>query len=193
MDFKVYSMYIDTSAFCSGHAQMPNGSILIMGGDEYGLLSDGTHNIYPDGRKVVVYTIPCPADAQNYVGSWVTLPDMATRRWYPSMATLADGSQIIIGGSTSNLDYSRLNTTENNPTYEYYPSKAGQWPRTLPILAWAFPFMLYPMVFTMPSERVFLFVSNKTVIIDPKRMSSYTVPDMQFWTICLGFIHMHLQ
>ncbi|EGF83420.1 hypothetical protein BATDEDRAFT_84971 [Batrachochytrium dendrobatidis JAM81] len=176
---KFTPLQMDTSAFCGGHAQMSNGAIFQVGGDYTGVLSDGTSNIYPDGRRGRRIYNPCPADAQNCVGSWTSLSDMTTERWYPSVATLADGSQIIIGGSTSNLDYSRLNASENNPTYEYYPSKAGQWPRTLPILAWAFPFMLYPMVFTMPSERVFLFVSNKTVIIDPKTDElSYTVPDM---------------
>ncbi|KAK5668281.1 hypothetical protein QVD99_005315 [Batrachochytrium dendrobatidis] len=176
---KFTPLQMDTSAFCGGHAQMSNGAIFQVGGDYTGVLSDGTSNIYPDGRKGRRIYNPCPADAQNCVGSWTSLSDMTTERWYPSVATLADGSHIIIGGITTNLDYSRLNASENNPTYEYYPSKAGQWPRTLPILAWAFPFMLYPMVFTMPSERVFLFVSNKTVIIDPKTDElSYTVPDM---------------
>ncbi|KAH6578063.1 hypothetical protein BASA83_006471 [Batrachochytrium salamandrivorans] len=170
---------VDTNAFCAGHSLMANGSILSIGGDEYGTLSDGTTNIYPDGRRGRRIYNPCTTGQPDCVGEWVTLPDMSTRRWYPTVATLADGSQIIIGGSTSNINYDRLKGEENNPTYEYWPPKAGAWPQTLSILSWAFPFMLYPMVFTMPSERVFLFVSNKTVIIDPKTdQLTYTVPDM---------------
>ncbi|KAH9271380.1 hypothetical protein BASA83_006472 [Batrachochytrium salamandrivorans] len=176
---KFTPLAVDTSPFCGGHSIMANGSILQIGGDSTGILSDGTTNIYPDGRRGRRIYNPCTTGQPDCVGQWVTLPDMSTERWYPTVATLADGSQIIIGGITYNIDYNRLNSSENNPTYEYWPPKAGAWPRTLPILSWAFPFMLYPMVFTMPSERVFLFVSNKTVIIDPKTdQLSYTVPDM---------------
>jgi hypothetical protein len=57
--------------------------------------------------------------------------------------------------------------------------KSGQWPRKLDILEWAFPHSLYPMVFQLPSGGVFLFVSNKTVIINPDTENiSFQVPDM---------------
>ncbi|KAJ1339503.1 hypothetical protein BSLG_005878 [Batrachochytrium salamandrivorans] len=101
---------------------------------------------------------------------------MTTARWYPTIATIADGSQIIIGGSTDAMDFNRFDGYQQSHI-QYWPPKQAI--RTLPILAWAFPNMLYPMVFVMPSERIFLFVSNKTVIIDPKTDEQiYTVPDM---------------
>ena len=76
---------------------------------------------------------------------------------------------MIISGTTDNLDFSMLNRPIRNPTYEYYPPKQfGTWPKNLEILEWAFPFVLYPMAFQLPSGNVFLFVSNKTIIIDPK-------------------------
>ena len=41
------------------------------------------------------------------------------------------------------------------------------------------PFSLYPMAFQLPSGNVFLFVSNKTIIINPKTDEIYhTVPDL---------------
>nr|KAJ3418408.1 hypothetical protein HK105_008349 [Polyrhizophydium stewartii] len=171
---------VATNPFCAGHAQMANGSIFVAGGDPYGNLPNQMAGTYPDGRKGRRIYNPCPADsAADCVGSYTALPDMSSERWYPTVATLADDTQIIIGGSTINLDLNKLNVSQNNPTYEYWPAKTGDWPRHLDILSWAFPFMLYPMVFVMPSERVFLFVSNKTVIIDPKTdQLIYTVPDM---------------
>ena len=166
---------VDTNPLCAGQALMANGSWFIAGGDQYGA-NNGTFP--PDGRKGRRVYNPCPTGSPaDCVGNWASLPDMSTARWYPTIATIADGSQIIIGGSTDAMDFNRL-TDINNPTYEYWPPKQGD-PRTLPILAWAFPNMLYPMVFVMPSERIFLFVSNKTVIIDPKTDEQiYTVPDM---------------
>nr|KAJ3418407.1 hypothetical protein HK105_008348 [Polyrhizophydium stewartii] len=159
---------------------MANGAIFHIGGDPYGLLSDNTTNNYADGRQGRRIYNPCPVGAPaSCVGSWTTLPSMTSQRWYPTVATLGDGTNIIIGGTTINLDMGHLNASENNPTYEYWPAKPGSWPRHLDILSWAYPFMLYPMVFVLPSEKVFLFVSNKTVIIDPKTDElSFTVPDL---------------
>ena len=52
-------------------------------------------------------------------------------------------------------------------------------PRKLEILEWAWPHILYPMVFQLPSGGVFVFVSNKTVVIDPTTDKlSWPVPDM---------------
>eukprot|EP00842_Homolaphlyctis_polyrhiza_P003039 jgi/Hompol1/3736/HPOL_006712-RA len=136
---------IDTNPFCGGHASMANGSILSIGGDPYGTHPDGV--IFPaDGRQARRIYNPCPVGAPaSCTGSWVTLPSMTTQRWYPTILTLADGTNMIIGGSTINLDYSNLSLSNNNPTYEYWPAKTGDWPKTLQILTWAFPFMLYPM------------------------------------------------
>jgi hypothetical protein len=67
-----------------------------------------------------------------------------------------------------------------NPTYEYYPPKTtGEWPRKLEILEWAYPFVLYPMAFQLPSGNVFLFVSNRSIIINPKTDEIYnTIPNL---------------
>ncbi|KAH6567999.1 hypothetical protein BASA50_001160 [Batrachochytrium salamandrivorans] len=166
---------VDTNPLCAGQSLMANGSFFIAGGDQYG---DRNGTFPPDGRKGRRIYNPCPSGSpSDCVGNWVNLPEMTTQRWYPTITTIADGSQIIVGGSTDAMDFNKL-VPINNPTYEYWPSKSTD-PKTLPILAWAFPNMLYPMVFVMPSERIFLFVSNKSVIIDPKTDEQiYTVPDM---------------
>jgi Glyoxal oxidase N-terminus len=101
---------------------------------------------------------------------------MTTNRWYPTVLTLLDGSTMIIGGNTKNLDFDHL-TDENNPTYEYWPAKP-QGAIHLDILAWAFPHMMYPTAAVLPSGKVFLFVSNKTVLIDPVTDSITNLPDM---------------
>jgi hypothetical protein len=85
---------------------------------------------------------------------------------------------IIIGGQTKNIDFDNLKGTDNNPTYEYYPPKAGAWPKTLDILVWAFPHNLYPQTFVMPSGKLFMLVSNRSIILDPKTEAVTQLPDM---------------
>jgi hypothetical protein len=102
---------------------------------------------------------------------------MTSERWYPTVLTLLDGSVMIIGGNRKNLDFEDLTLTENNPTYEYYPKK----PRgaiKLDLLAWAFPHMMYPPAGILPSGKVFVHASNKTVLIDPITDSVSNLPDM---------------
>lgn len=85
---------------------------------------------------------------------------------------------MIIGGQTKNIDFDHLQPTDDNPTYEYYPPKTGNWPKQLDILAWAYPHNLYSPSFLLPSGRVFMVVSNKSIIIDPKTEGITNLPDM---------------
>ena len=154
--------------FCAGHVMMANGSILVIGGDMQADELPNGERVAVDGiRRRRIYN-PCPSGSNcPNGGDWVALPEMTTGRWYPTVVTLKDGSFIIFSGSVKNLDFDRLENT-NNPTYEYWPSKEGTWPKTLRILDWAFPHNLYPMSFLLPSGNVFLFVSNKSIIINPE-------------------------
>ena len=79
------------SPFCGGHSQLPDGSILVVGGDNgLWLLSNGTR-IDTDGHpKRRIYT-PCTG-AGCTAGSFSEQPDMTTGRWYPSVTTLFDGT-----------------------------------------------------------------------------------------------------
>ena len=87
-------------------------------------------------------------------------------------------SAIIIGGQTKNIQFDKLLPTDNNPSYEYFPSKSGQWPRRLEILDWSFPHNLYPPAFLLPSGNVFLLVSNKTIIINTETEEITNLPDL---------------
>lgn len=166
------SVPVVSNPFCSGHAQMANGSIIAVGGDDPLTIDPRTNTTHVvDGRAGRRLFEPS-------TGQWVELAPMTTQRWYPTLVTLADGRIIIFGGTTRNLDFDRLGG-DNNPTYEYYPSKGGEWPRTLEILNWAYPHVLYPISFLMPSGKVILFVSNKTIALDPETEAvTFPVPDM---------------
>jgi hypothetical protein len=162
---------IRNNPFCAGHAMRADGSILVAGGDNK-TLDDAT---VVNGRQGLRIFTPCVG---NCTGRWEILPDMTTQRWYPTVVTLHTGRQIIIGGSTKNLDMDRLLATDNNPTYEYYPAKEGQWPRQLDILQWAFPHNLYPPAFQTPAGEVMVVVSNRTIMINPETDAIRNLDDM---------------
>jgi hypothetical protein len=122
-------------------------------------------------------------------GNWDEFhPNMVGgNRWYPTVVTMGDGDLIIISGTTANLDFEHLSEENKNPTYEYYPPRFGGNAIRSSILDWAYPHNLYPYAFQLKSGGVFLFVSNRTIVIDPKvdpgtdgaAEGSYTsLPDM---------------
>lgn len=68
--------------FCSGHAFLPDGRLLVAGGH----LQDGHGDIQ--------------ASTYDYrTDEWTALPLMNNGRWYPNAITLADGSILVTSGS----------------------------------------------------------------------------------------------
>ncbi|KHD73472.1 galactose oxidase [Actinoplanes utahensis] len=74
-----------TNIFCAGFAHLPNGDILIAGGNANAQMA-GT---------VRTYVFNWQAE------TWTRGADMAAARWYPSVATMANGEEVIIGGGPS--------------------------------------------------------------------------------------------
>jgi galactose oxidase len=68
--------------FCSGHAFLPDGRLLVVGGHA----SDG------DGLDQA-----CVYDFRT--NTWTALPVMNERRWYPTATALSDGSVLVCSGS----------------------------------------------------------------------------------------------
>ncbi|RKO99155.1 hypothetical protein CXG81DRAFT_14921 [Caulochytrium protostelioides] len=180
---------IHKNAFCGGHSMLADGSLFVVGGDARALSAAGV-DFLVDGRQGLRIYHPCSpakiADQTCVMGSWDFQPDMTTQRWYPTVTTLADGRAIIVGGSTSNLDFDHVDGF-NNPTYEYFPAKTtGTWPRKMDVLEWAYPHSLYPFVVQVPqgkskaSGKVLVFASNRTVVLDPETddVDTTFIPDL---------------
>jgi hypothetical protein len=73
---------VDTMLFCSGHAFMADGRLMVSGGHK------------ADDRGLDVTNIFDPVSQ-----TWATgLPKMAKGRWYPTVTTLADGRMITVAG-----------------------------------------------------------------------------------------------
>ncbi|KAI8809709.1 hypothetical protein BJ742DRAFT_747641 [Cladochytrium replicatum] len=174
------------NSFCGGHSQMADGSILVIGGDR----DTHTVNNVPftiDGRNARrIYTpidsLPAGTASPANAAWNLQIGDMAVNRWYPTVLTLATGEHMIISGSTNNLDWTQpLNT--NNPTFEYYPSRPGVWPRTASFLDKMYPYNLYPPAFQLPkSGKVFSFSGRLSALIDPTQADSpvdeTTIPEL---------------
>jgi galactose oxidase len=73
---------VDTMLFCSGHAFMGDGRLLVAGGHKN------------DDRGLDVTNIFDPVTER-----WISgLPKMAKGRWYPTVTQLADGRMVTVGG-----------------------------------------------------------------------------------------------
>jgi galactose oxidase len=73
--------------FCSGHAFLPDGRLLVVGGH----VTDG------DGLDQA-----CVYDCRT--NTWTALPVMNNRRWYPTATTLSDGTVLVSSGSYKDND-----------------------------------------------------------------------------------------
>jgi hypothetical protein len=77
--------------FCSGHADLPDGRVLVMGGDSI------------NGKGLANASIYQPEPT----GMWIPVAKMHYGRWYPTATTLADGTVLVNAGT----DYNGKNVT----------------------------------------------------------------------------------
>lgn len=143
-----------TDVFCSGHAFLGDGRLLIAGGTETWSGEAGEHDHGPLGhftghRASWAYRARARA--------WTRVADMRPEpgregantgggRWYPSLITLADGEVLAISGHPSQGDTRHLNDTP-----ERYSAGANNWVRLTTQAEGPF----YPRTHLLPSGEVF--------------------------------------
>jgi hypothetical protein len=121
-----------TNLFCSGHAFLPDGRLLIMGGHE------GKDGFGSTDSNIFDYRV-------GTYGSWNRTSSMASGRWYPSAVSLANGEVLTVSGS----DDSGTTTPDIPEVYQ----TDGRW-RTLTGAQFRLP--LYPFLHVAPNGKVFL-------------------------------------
>jgi hypothetical protein len=125
--------------FCSGHAFMLDGRLLVAGGH----LADGNGS-----PQASLY------DYRN--NSWSPLPRMNKGRWYPTVTALPDGKVLVSSGS-----YIENGQTINNPVPQVWDG--NQWRETVTF----FGLPLYPRMLITPNGQVFMAGSNaKTYMLN---------------------------
>ncbi|KAI0775795.1 DUF1929-domain-containing protein [Trametes elegans] len=175
------AMDIVTNTFCAGGSPLGNGTWLNVGGNMAvttgGAKADnqdtgGAPYEDPDGGQSMRLLNPC--DDGNC--EWVLTKQMTTRRWYPSLETLDDGSVIIIGGCQWGGFVNDAN--QNNPTWEIFPPQDNDGPVNSDILANSLPANLYPLTWLLPSGKLLVQSNWKTALLDYKNKRETPIDDM---------------
>lgn len=140
--------------FCSGHAFLPDGRLVTMGGHHHDLAS--VHIFDPD-----------PAQQ-----SWDHVAEMENGRWYPTCTALSNGQVLTISG-TKGAGGPISPTSPVNNTMQVYDGAAGLQPeQPLPVpfsnhFPPSFPTIdLYPFVYVLPSGHLLVHSRNTTRFYD---------------------------
>lgn len=122
-----------TDLFCAGHAFLPDGRLLVIGGQ--------TGAYYKGIANSTIFDVD-----GGYAWETPLNGRMSAPRWYPSAVTLASGDILALGGSMASK-------TDPNKVPEVWNAATGGW-RTLTTAVREVPF--YPWIFQAPNGKVFL-------------------------------------
>jgi hypothetical protein len=124
--------------FCAGHVQLPDGRILILGGNAAYPAADGSHGY--EGLNVSYIFDPA-------TNAYQRVNNLNDGHWYPSATELGNGDVISFGGL-------RADST-GSVTTEYFSDSQQQW---LPLWqvnqTWSF-WGLYPAMILLQDGRLF--------------------------------------
>ncbi|WP_138733744.1 galactose oxidase-like domain-containing protein [Modestobacter excelsi] len=134
--------------FCSGHAFLPDGRLLVAGGDR-----ENQDRL----RSVHVFSPGGPGG-----GSWSYAGTLAAARWYPSVVTLPDGRMLMAGGEK------RLPVANQNTTYEIFDPTTGtvHLPVSAPPMTRFGGFVTFPFLFVLPTRKLLLHGGTRTAFLD---------------------------
>lgn len=124
-----------TNVFCSGHAFLPDGRLLVTGGH------------LDDDRGLVDTTI-----YDHITQGWTKVQDMIARRWYPTTTTLGNGEMLVIAGTYAG--YQNINQMPQ------IWKTTGGWrdlvdAQKLPDGTNSLKYGYYPFMFAAPNGKVF--------------------------------------
>ncbi|WP_438034893.1 CBM96 family carbohydrate-binding protein [Sorangium sp. So ce204] len=97
-----------TNVGCSGHAFLPDGRLLVTGGEP------------PNRHDVAIGTGILDANIFDYRdNSWTPVPDMNNPRWYPNNTTLANGDVLVLTGD--------MTPDDGNPIPQVWQTASASW------------------------------------------------------------------
>jgi len=116
--------------FCSGHAFLPDGRLLVAGGKKV------------DARNTDELGLPNTNVFDPASGAWHAMPAMAKARWYPTNTALPSGELVTIAGTDENGDHVLVPEVWNGAAWRPLTSAALELP-------------FYPRTFVAPDGRIF--------------------------------------
>jgi hypothetical protein len=102
-------------AFCSGHSFLPDGELLVAGGNT-AYPGPATNNSNAGSPKTYLFD---PGTSR-----YVAQPDMAQARWYPTVVELGSGNQFTVGGLDAVGVPTTASQTFDATTRTWSPQKA---------------------------------------------------------------------
>lgn len=127
--------FVGDALFCGGHTLLPDGRLLITGGDDLSKLEEPYS--YEAGIAAV--------NIYDYrTKTWTKGKDMKEKRWYPTNLVLPDGDVLVMGGN-------RENNGDLSDLPEVFDPESGKW-RALSGAVQKTEF--YPWLFNLSDGRV---------------------------------------
>lgn len=145
----------ELNLFCSGHAFLPDGRLLIGGGERE----------HPGVRSIHIFN---PANE-----TWQYVGNMQRGRWYPTCVTLPNGQIFIVGG----LAWETSTSSPPNSTYDIFGNNTIQAglpvPLFFPVPGQSGEFVTYPFVFVLPTGKLFIHDGIRTMLFD---LATWSIP-----------------
>jgi hypothetical protein len=168
--------------FCSGHCFLPDGRLLVAGGQStvsppytYGILSFfGILQLFTKGADHDIHVFDPQTQTWNFPTS------MPTARWYPTCVTLPDGRALIVSGVSSQAHHFLFKNSFINETYEIFDPRTNSLSIPKPFLKNVKP---YPFLFVLPRGNLFVHSEYTTRLIN---LSDFTPYSQEFETLHKG-------
>ncbi|HEX2476352.1 MAG TPA: galactose oxidase early set domain-containing protein [Lacipirellulaceae bacterium] len=159
--------------FCSGHAWLADGRLLVAGGHIENNDGDNRANIYDPFANTWANNVPdmpsVPAGAPYGVGR--------NGRWYPSATTLGNGDVLVLSGD---MNGSVSGQSDTHPLPQVYEAATNSW-RNLTTAYNELP--LYPRTFLAPDGSVYSLsdYSGRTERLNTNGTGSWTTVANTFY------------
>ncbi|KAG1877743.1 putative copper radical oxidase [Suillus subalutaceus] len=177
----VRPLKVESNSFCAGGTFLSNGTLINVGGNPVvGGYTSAADFGDLDGLQAVRIFEPCPSASAAHCNIYENHSRirMASPRWYNTVIRISDGSAMIIGGSKKGGWMN--NETVNNPTIEYWPPKSIHnsigLPIHLPFLVRTLNANLFPIVFSLPDDRIFIAANQDAIIYDWRTNQEQRLP-----------------
>ncbi|KAG1754392.1 putative copper radical oxidase [Suillus lakei] len=179
--YAVRPLKVESNSFCAGGTFLSNGTLINVGGNPVvGGYTSAADFGDLDGLQAVRIFEPCPSASAAHCKIYENHSRirMASPRWYNTVIRISDGSAMIVGGSKKGGWMN--NETVNNPTIEYWPPKSIHnsigLPIHLPFLVRTLNANLFPIVFSLPDDRIFMAANQDAIIYDWRTNQEQNLP-----------------